>query len=249
LIDLALHDPAERERAVEVLRWTGLEGADAMVDAVRASEGVGGRRFLHDALGAMPEAFPAVMPLLNSPEAHEVRHAAAILGRMGRAEAVEPLKARLAHADAGVRAAVLHALAGFPLRDVAEALRAGLGHASAATRAAAAEAIACTGARGLAMSLVAALDTESDGAAWSAMLRALAALASPEACAGLASVALARRRLLGGGGGHVTERRLEAVRALATVAAPCRAAALERLTREGDEPVRHAAAAALGSEK
>lgn len=244
LIDVALRDPAERERAAAVLCWTGLEGADAMVDVVRASETVGSRRFLHDALSTMPEAFPCVVPLLNSPEAHEVRHAAAILGGMGRAEAIEPLKARLAHGDADVRAAVLRALAEFPARDVAEALRAGLAHPSAATRAAAAQAIAAGRPAALAMPLVAALETESDGAAWSAMVRALGALASTEACAGLLSVALARRRLLGGG--YATERRVEAVRALATVAAPCRTAALTRLVQEGDEPVRQAAAAALG---
>ncbi|MGE5688245.1 MAG: HEAT repeat domain-containing protein [Gemmatimonadota bacterium] len=247
LIDVALHDPAERERAVEVLCWTGLEGADAMVDAVRASEGVGGRRFLHDALGTMPEAFPAVAPLLRSPEPHEVRHAAAILGRMGRPEAVGPLKEHLAHGDAGVREAILHALAEFPLRDVADALRSGLAHPSPATRAAAAEAIAGTRAPALAMPLVAALDAEPDGRAWSAMVRALAALPSPEACAGLVSLALARRRLLGGG--HSTERRVEAVRVLATVTAPCRTGALERIACEGDEPVRHAAAAALAGQR
>jgi HEAT repeat protein len=95
------------------------------------------------------------------------------------------------------------------------------------------------------MPLVAALDAESDGAAWSSMVRALAALTSPEACAGLASVALSRRRLLGGG--YSMERRLEAVRALATVSAPCRTAALKRLSREADEPIRRAAAAALAS--
>jgi HEAT repeat protein len=79
------------------------------------------------------------------------------------------------------------------------------------------------------------------------MVRALAALPSPEACAGLVSLALARRRLLGGG--HSTERRVEAVRALATVTAPCRTGALERIACEGDEPVRHAAAAALAGRR
>jgi HEAT repeat protein len=195
----------------------------------------------------MPEAFPAVAPLLRSPEPHEVRHAAAILGRMGRPEAVGPLKEHLAHGDAGVREAILHALAEFPLRDVADALRSGLAHPSAATRAAAAEAIAGTRAPALAMPLVAALDAEPDGGAWSAMVRALAALPSPEACAGLVSLALARRRLLGGG--HSTARRVEAVRALATVTAPCRTGALERIACEGDEPVRHAAAAALAARR
>jgi HEAT repeat protein len=216
-----------------------------MVATVRASESVGGRRFLHDALGGMPEAFPVVAPLLNSLESHEVRHAAGILGRMGCPEAVGPLKERLAHPDANVRATVLLALAEFPVRDTADALRAALAHPSPATRAAAADAIGRTRAPGLVMPIVAALETESDGAAWSAMVSALAGLASPEACAALTALALARRRLVGGG--HATPRRIEAVRALATVAAPCRTPALERLAREGDEAVRDAAAAALAA--
>jgi len=243
VIDLALRDEAEQERAVEVLRSTGLEGADAMVQAVRDSPSMGARRFLHEALGTMPEAYPAVAPLLNSPEPHEVRHAAGIMGRMGRPDAVGPLKERLGHPDAGVRAAVLLALVHYPLRDIADALHAALAHESAETRVAAAEAAARTGAPALAMPLVAALDAESDGAAWSAMVIALATIASPEACAGLAAVALARRRLLGGG--HAAARRLEVVHALAGMTGPCGGAALERLAREADGPVRAAAAAAL----
>ena len=58
---------------------------------------------------------------------------------------------------------------------------------------------------------------------------------------------VARRRLLGGG--HSTERRVEAVRVLATVTAPCRTGALERIACEGDEPVRHAAAGALAARR
>jgi HEAT repeat protein len=95
----------------------------------------------------------------------------------------------------------------------------------------------------MARPLVTALGVERDAVAWSAMVGALGLLASAEACAALAAVALARRRLMGGG--YSTGRRLEAVRALATVAAPCREPALERVAREGDESVRRAAAAAL----
>jgi HEAT repeat protein len=193
----------------------------------------------------MPEAFPAVAPLLRSAEPHDVRHAASILGHMRCAAAVAPLKERLAHPDAGVRSAVLLALAEFPLREIADALRAALAHPSPATRAAAADAIGRTRAPGLVMPLVAAVEAESDGAAWSAMVSALGALASPEACAALTSLALARRRILGGG--HTAPRRLEAVRALANVAAPCRTPALEQLVREGDEVVRRAAATALAA--
>ena len=243
VIDLALRDEAEQDRVVEVLRWTGLEGADAMVRAVRDSPSVGARRFLHEALGTMPEAYAAVAPLLNSPEAYEVRHAVGILGRMGRPDAVGPLKERLGHPDADVRAAVLLALVHYPLREVADALHAALAHPSAETRAAAAAVAGRAGAPALAMPLVAALDAESDAPAWRAMVSALAAIASPEACAGLVAVALARRRLLGGG--HASARRLEVVQALAGMTGPCGGAALERLAREADGSVRAAAAAAL----
>jgi hypothetical protein len=244
-IELGLRDPAEQARAADVLRWCGLEGADAMVEAVRASDVVGPRRFLHRVLGTMPEAYPAVLPLLNSAEPHEIVHGASILGQMGRPEAVLPLKRQLTHPDPGVRRAVLLALAEFPTRETAGMFDEALTHPSAETRAAAAEAIGRARATAMAMPVVAALGVERDAVAWTAMVLALGVLGSVESCAALAAVALARRRLLGGGG-YAADRRVEAVHSLAGVAAPCRESALERIAREGDEPVRRAALAALG---
>jgi hypothetical protein len=244
-IDLALRDLAEQARVADVLRWSGLDGADAMVEAVRASNAVGPRKFLHGVLGAMPEAYPAVLPLLRSPKLQEVKHAAAILGQMRCPEAIPALKQQLTHADPGVRRAVLLALADLPGRETGDAFGRALTHPSAATRAAAAEAIGRAHATAMAMPVVTALGVERDAAAWSAMVGALGLLGSAEACAGLAAVALARRRLMGGG--YSASRRLEAVRALAGVAAPCRRPTLERVAREGDESVRRAAAAALAS--
>ncbi len=246
-IELGLRDPTEQGRVVDVLRWSGLDGTDAMVEAIRASPAVGPRKFLHRALGATPEAYPAVLPLLSSAEPHEVTHAAGILGQMARPEGLAPLKAQLGHADPRIRRAVLLALANFPAEDVADTLGGALAHTSAATRGAAAEAIGRTGATALAMPLVAALGVERDATAWRLMVRALALLASAEACTALAAIALARRRLFRSAG-YSTGRRLEAVRALATMAAPCRDPALQRIAREGDEPVRQAAAAALARE-
>jgi hypothetical protein len=243
-IQLGLRDAAQQGRIVDVLRWSGLEGADAIVEAIRSSRSVGPRKFLHQALIDMPECWSAVAPLLNSPESHEVSLAAGILGQMRRPEALGPLKGQLTHSDAPTRKAVLLALANFPSHDVAEVLGAALSHPSANTRATAAEAIGRVGAAPLAMPLVAALGTERDSAAWRAMIRALGRLASTEACAALAAVALARRRLFGRAG-YSMGRRLEAVRALSNVPAPCRDPALARVVREGDPPVRRAAQEAL----
>ena len=136
-IGLGLKEPTEQGRVADVLRWSGLDGADAMIDAIRASPAVGPRKFLHRALAAMPEAYTTVLPLLASDEPHEVSHAASILGQMGHPEAVGALKAQLGHDDPDVRRAVLAALSMFPPHDVAETLGAALGHPSAATRAAA----------------------------------------------------------------------------------------------------------------
>jgi len=243
LIELGLRDPTEQGRVADVLRASGLEGADAMVDAIRASLTVGTRKFVHRVLGEMPEAYPAVAPLLNSSASHEIRHAAGILGHMGRPEALPLLKRHLPHADASVRRAVLLALAAFPVPDTADAFAGALAHASPDTRAAAAEAIGLAHATAMAMPVVAALGVERDAPAWSAMVGALGLLATTESCAALAAVALARRRLIGGG--YSADRRLEAVQALAAVTAACRQPALERVAREGDGAVRLAASAAL----
>jgi HEAT repeat protein len=243
-IDLGLRHRSQQGPVADVLRWSGLEGADAIVEAIRGHRNVGPRRFLHQALAAMPDSWSAVAPLLGSSDAHEVSHAAVILGQMGRPEALDPLKAQLTHSDPQTRRAVLAALSNFNPNDVAEALGLALGHSSADTRAAAAEAIGRVAAASLAMPLVAALGAERDSRAWRAMIRALGHLASNESCAALASIALARRRLFGRSG-YSMGRRLEAVRALSTVPAPCREPALARLAREGDPPVQRAAQDAL----
>jgi len=248
LVDLAVRDGAEQGRVVAVLRWVGLEAADVMLHAICEGEVAGPRKFLHAALGAMPEAFPLVVRLLDSPAWHEARHAALILGRQRRVEAVPALKRRLDHPDERVRAAVIEALSRYPLTHVADALRRALAHPSPATRAVAAEAIARKRSASLAMPLAAALQHESDPAAWSAMVWALAAIGSAEACAGLAAIARARRSLLGQGG-YSVEQRLEAVRALALVGSVTAQRALQRIAGEGDGPVRAAALAALEERK
>ncbi|MGH7629794.1 MAG: HEAT repeat domain-containing protein, partial [Gemmatimonadales bacterium] len=185
-VEHALRDPADRARTVEVLRWTGSEGIDVMLDAVCRSEVAGARRFLHDALGGLPEAYGAVAPLLASPRWHEVHHAAGILGRMGRPEALPRLQPLLDHVDPRVRSAAVHAIAEYPAAESADALRAGLNHPVPATRAAAADAVGGRRLAAFAMPLVAALETERDEAAWRAMAGALAAIGTAEACAALA---------------------------------------------------------------
>ncbi len=242
-VEHALRDPADRGRAVEVLRWAGPDGIDVMLDAVCRSEVVGARRFLHDALAGLPAAYAAVAPLLASSRWHEVHHAAGILGRMGKPEALPLLRPLLDHPDPRVRSAAVHALAEYAPGESGDALHAALGHPTAATRAAAADAIGARRLAGFAMPIVAALETERDGTAWRAMAGALAAIGTAESCAALATLALTRRTLTGGG--HSKGQRLEAVRALAHADRRHAVGALERVAREADGPVRAAATDAL----
>lgn len=242
-VEHALRDPADRARTVEVLRWAGSDGIDVMLDAVCKSEVVGARRFLHDALGGLPDAYAAVVPLLSSPTWHEVHHAAGILGRMGKAEALPLLRPLLNHGDPRVRSAAVHALAEYPPAESGDALHAALTHATGATRAAAADAIGGRRVAAFAMPIVAALETEREGTAWRAMVGALGAIGTAESCAALATIALARRTLTGGG--YSKGQRLEAVRALAHADSRHAAGALERVAAEAEGAVRTAAVDAL----
>jgi hypothetical protein len=244
LVEHALREPADRDRTARVLRWAGADGIDVMLDAVCRSEVVGARRFLHEALGAIPEAYAVVAPLLASRVWHEVHHAAGIVGRIGNPDAVPHLRALLDHADPRVRWAAVHGLAEFQSAEAAEGVRAGLAHETAATRAAAADAIAGRRLASFAMLIVAALERERDAAAWRAMAGALAAIGTAEACAALVTIARTARFL---GGGYTRTQRLEAVRALAHARTPHAVAALERLTRESGGAVRAAAAEELAT--
>jgi hypothetical protein len=245
IIHFAVRAPEEQPRAAEVLQWRGIDAAELMVDAVRRTESPAPHQFLLDALARMPAAVPLLLPLLRSPQWHEARHAADILGRLINPEALAPLKALLSHPDERVRVAALDALSRYPGVAAVEAMRHGLAHASRGTRLEAARAIGRRGGGALAMPLLAALEVERDGATWHAMLLALAQIEAPEAATALASMALKRRGLLSRGG-FTHARRLEVVSALA--AAPTRAArtALARVAREGDREVGAAARAALG---
>jgi len=242
-VDIALRDALDAPTAARVLRWIGLDGAEVILKRIMESEATGPRRVLYEILGGMPDAFPLVLPYVTRGRWHEVRHAAELLGRMGNRDAIEPLKHRLLDPDDRVRAAVVSALAEFPLSEVADGLRIALASPSATTRSAAAEAIARRRASAFAMPLLGMLAQERDPDAWRAEARALGVLQTPDAMTGLVKVALSRRAFLRGG--FAVEQRLEAVRAIAQTEGPVTRAALERLAGEGDGAVRGEAARLL----
>jgi HEAT repeat protein len=244
IVRLALSDPLEAAPAAALLRWGGLDAAEVMLRVLMEAESVGPRRILFEVLGGMPEIYPIVLPYLLGGSTHEVRHAAELAGRLRNPAAIDPLKRRLNDLDERVRAAVIQALAEFPLGEVVESMRIALASASPSTRFAAVDAIGRRRALGFAMPLLTLLEHERDPQVWKGAVRSLALLGTPDALTGLARLALAKRSFLTGKG-CTAEQRIEIVRTLAQQRGQGVRGTLERIARETGEPVRTEALRAL----
>ena len=245
IVRLALADPVEAPQAAAVLRWGGLDAAEVMLKVLMEADSVGPRRLLFEVMGGMPEIYPMVLPYLLGGSVMQVRHAAELSGRLRNPAAIDPLKRRLSYSDERVRAAVVQALAEFPLGEVVDSMRIALASPSPSTRFAAVDAaFGRRRALGFAMPLLALLEHERDAQVWKAAVRSLALLGTPDALTGLSRMALVKRSFLTGKGCSV-EQRLEAVRALSQIPGQGVRAALERISREAEEPVRSEALRAL----
>ena len=190
LVDLAERDASARERSAEVLRWIGLDAAEVIIERLVQGEAVGVRAFYYDVLGGMDGVYPLVTPMLTSHWSHEVRHGAALLGRMGQPAAVADLATLLTHRDESVRVVAVRAIGEIHDGPAAEPLRQALHDSNPRTRAAAAEAIAEWRGGALALLLAAALDGERDRDAWQALVTSLGRIGTAQTCDALAMVAL-----------------------------------------------------------
>jgi HEAT repeat protein len=248
LVDLAEQDAALRARAAEVLRWIGLDAAEIILARLAQGEAIGVRGFYYDVLGGMPGAYPLVTPLLTSHHPHEIRHGAALLGRLGQPGAIDELVPLMSHRDESVRVAGVRAIGEIHEGAAAEPLREALHHADGRTRAAAAEAIAVWRGGVLALLLVTPLETERDREAWLALVNALGRIGTAETSSALEGVALTRRSLLRRQG-YSTGQRLAAVEALGLSESLAARGTLERLAREAEGVVRYAADRVLQAER
>jgi hypothetical protein len=248
LVDLAAQDAVLRPRAAAVLRWIGLDAAEIILHRLVQGEAIGVRGFYYDVLGGMPGAYPLVTPLLASHHPHEVRHGAALLGRLGQPAAIDELVPLMSHRDESVRVAGVRAIGEIHEGAAAEPLRQALHHPDGRTRAAAAEAIAVWRGGVLALLLVAPLETERDRDAWHALVTALGRIGTAETSSALEGVALTRRSLLRRQG-YSTGQRLAAVEALGLSESPAARGTLERLAREAEGVVRYAADRVLQAER
>ncbi|HUR93971.1 MAG TPA: HEAT repeat domain-containing protein [Gemmatimonadales bacterium] len=247
LVDLGERDAALRPRTEEVLRWIGLDAAEVILERLVQGEAVGVRSYYYDVLGGMPGVYPLVTPLLSSPQSHEIRHGAVLLGRLGHPAAIDELIPLLGHRDESVRSAGVRAMGEIHAGAAAEPLRQALHHPDGRTRAAAAGAISVWRGGALAILLVGALPAERDREAWHAMVTALGMLGTVETVAALTGVALARRNLVRRQGFSPSQR-LAAVEALGLADSPPARRALERLATEAEGVVRYAADRILRAE-
>ncbi|HEU5154624.1 MAG TPA: HEAT repeat domain-containing protein [Gemmatimonadales bacterium] len=245
LIEQAYRVSEERPRTVELLRLSGLDAVEVMLENLRTSEAIGPRAFLVDALGGMPDAYSLVAALLSSERWSDLRLAADLLGRLGDPRAIPGLLARADHPDERVRLAVIDALGRFRDKRVVDGLRQLLSHPSPRTRAQAGKSLAGRHSAAIAMPLLIALDQEKDRTVRVELLQALAGIDAPEARAVLVKVATERRGLLGRG--RPTSERLEVVSALASAKTEASRQALSRIAAEADGQVRDAAVQALDS--
>lgn len=247
-IQQAYRIPEEQARTAEVLRFAGLDCAELLLEILRASDKIGPRGFLLDALGEMPGALALFLPLLKSDRWFDVWLGAELVGRVGQVDAVTHLVPHIAHPDERVRLAVIDALGRFRDKSVVEPLRRALGNPSPATRARAGHALAARGSGAMAMPLVAALEEEREPATWRELLNALATIDAPEA--GQALVRLATRRgSLFSRSGRPSRSRLQVVEALVEANTVTARQALERIAAEGDGEVAEAAGRALTGER
>jgi HEAT repeat protein len=247
LVGLAERDPVVRSQAAEAFRWIGLDAVEVILDRLREGEALEARVYFYDVVGRIPAAYRLVTPMLRSHLVHEVRHGAALLGRLGLPDGVRLLRPLLEHPDEMVRLAAVRALGELHAGASADGLRDALRHRSHVMRTAAAEAITEWRGGALAVLLAAALEKERDRETWQTMVSALGRIGTPDACAMLARIALSKRSLLRLRG-YTTGQRLAAVTALGLADTPAGHAALQRLVRDDGGVVSYAADRVLQAE-
>lgn len=247
LILYALRANEEQHRVLEVLREAGPEAVELAIEHVARTETIGPRRFLYDFIVQRPEAYFLLLPLLESSSVFTVCHGIDLLGKVGVADAIRPLRKLSGHPDPRVRQAVVQALGRFREHSVIEPLRKSLTDDAPGVRASAAHALADRNSNGLAMPLLVALESEKDAATWRELVLAVGRIDSAEATGALVAMALDRRALLKSGGRSVVQR-LVAVESLVAAGHPNALRGLERIAREADGAVRTAAQEGLSSQ-
>ncbi len=233
-----------KQDAIEVLRRSGGEASEMLLQQLVESDSMEQRRAYYNALRQLATAPPMLGRLLNHDEWFVVRNVAELCGELRAEDTVPQLARHASHPDERVRRAVAGALGKIGTPATIEPLRQLLRDSSAQVRLQAAQGIEGSRARGLAMSLSLALEEETNGDVLRELLHALGRIGTVDAVQALARAAAPGRRLFNR---RPVATRLAAVDALRLAGSPAAATALQGLLGDDDADVRAAAERALGA--
>ena len=231
---------AERDRATMLLRRSGPEGVEVLLDMLVKSPNVAERRAVFDALCQTSAGADQMIYLLGHPEWYVVRNVAELIGELGVAAAVPELTKRLDHADERVRKAAALALAKIGTPAAAESMRRAFRDKSPDVRMQVAIGVGGKRSSALAMPLVVALAEEEDESVQRELLLGLGRIGTPDAVQALIKYSHPAGRLFGR---RPVAIRLAAVEGLRTAASAAAIGTLQGL--ESDGQVGEAAKAAL----
>lgn len=235
---------ARKQDAIEVLRRSGAEASDMLLQQLVESDSMEQRRAYYNALRQLATASPLLGRLLSHEEWFVIRNVAELCGELRAEDTVPQLSRHASHDDERVRRAVAGALGKIGTPGTIEPLRQLLRDPSPQVRLQAAQGLDGPRARGLAMSLSLALEEETNGDVLRELLHALGRIGTVDAVQALARAAAPGRRLFNR---RPVATRLAAVDALRVAGSPAAATVLQGLLGDDEPEVRAAAERALGA--
>jgi hypothetical protein len=235
-------DPAVSDAARQVLRRSGADGTEVLIQRLVQAETMADRRHYFDLLKGQGQGLRQVILMLGHPEWFAVRNIADLLGELRVGEAVTPLARTLRHPDARVRRSAALALARIGTPATVEHLASLLREEDADLRIAVAGAIGGREMEGLTMPLVLAAERERDPRVLAEYHRAMGRLGTAAAVQALARAAQPRRWRLWR---RRRRGRLAAIEGLKLAGGAAAIGTLEALLGDRESEVRRAAREAL----
>lgn len=233
-----------KQDAIEVLRRSGAEASDVLLQQLVESDSMEERRAYYGALRQLATASPLLGRLLAHDEWFVIRNVAELCGELRAEDTVPQLARHVAHEDERVRRAIAGALGKIATPATIEPLRQLLRDPSPQVRLQAARGLEGPRARGLAMTISLAVEEETNGDVLRELLHALGRIGSVDAVQALSRTAAPGRRLFNR---RPLATRLAAVDALRLAGSPAAATALQQLLADDEGEVRAAAERALGT--
>lgn len=239
---LVVKYPERKQSCYDVLRATGEDGAEALIEQVAQARTTEERQSLLEVLGELPDAVTALKRMLGDSRWFVVRNAADLLGEMAAKDAEEALVGLLRHTDDRVRRSATNALLKVGTPDAVKGVYEAVGDSSPEVRMQAAASLSTRKDGKTAATLIRAIEGENDADVQFAMIAALGKVATTEAVQKLVKLAEPEGRLFRKKSPLL---RVAAVQALGEARTPVAINALKGLADDKDKEVRETAARAL----